>query len=103
MITKLKIRNNSVFLYLTQAMLQLLHIDPENAFFIFTLKEKCLYISKADIELQDSPYVVRISKVGNGWGIYMTRAMLEFIDVNPENDSVEIDIEGEMLLLKKQI
>ena len=103
MITKLTIRNNSTFLYLNQAMIQLLHIIPKDACFLFTYKNNMLYITFAKDDLKDSLYVTKIRKTGSGWGIYMSKSMLEFINVNPETDNVDINIENETIILKKAI
>ena len=102
MITKLTIRNNSVFLYLTQAMLQLMHIVPENAYFIFTLRNKILYITQAKEEEKADSYASKIRKTGSGWGIYMSKSLLEFLDINPETDAINVDIEGNVLIVKKE-
>ncbi len=101
MITKFTIRNNSTFLYLTQAMLQLLHIDPENTCFIFTHKNKVLYISVVRDDKKNSTYVTKIRRTGSGWSIPMTKSLLEFIEVNPETDNINLDIENETIILKK--
>ena len=101
MITKLTLRNNSVFLYLTQAMLQLLHIVPENTYFLFTLKDKTLYITEAKGKEKKKSYASKIRKTGSGWGIYMSKSLLEFIEINPETDNIEVEIENETLILKK--
>ena len=102
MITKLTIRNNSVFIYLTQAMIQLLHIVPENAYFIFTLKNKCLYITEADNNSRELPFATKARKTGSGWGIYLSKSMLEILEINPENDLIDINIEDNVLIVKKE-
>ena len=103
MITKLTIRNNSTFLYLNQAMIQLLHIIPKDASFVFTHKNNMLYITFAKDEIKDSPYVTKIRKTGSGWGIYMSKSMLEFININPETDYVDINIDNETIILQKAV
>ena len=101
MITKLTIRNNSTFLYLTQAMIQLLHIIPKDTYFLFTFKDNLLYITIADEEIKQSPYVTKIRKTGSGWGIYMNKSLLDLLSINPETDNVDINIDKETIILKK--
>ena len=103
MITKLAIRNNSIFIYLTKAMIQLLHIVPENTFFIFTLKNKCLCITEADETSKNMPFATKVRKTGSGWGIYLSKSMVEILDINPETDFIDIDIEDNVLIVKKAL
>ena len=101
MITKFTLRNNSTFLYLTQAMLQLLHIEPEDTYFLFTHKNKILYISVVRDGTKNSTYVTKIRRTGSGWSIPMTKSLLEFIEVSPKTDNIDVDIENETIILKK--
>lgn len=38
---------------------------------------------------------------GNGWAIYVKKAIIELLKVNPEEDYVEILIKDKALLIKK--
>ena len=38
---------------------------------------------------------------GNGWAIFMPKTMLELLEINPEEDKVEMEIEGKVLKITK--
>lgn len=38
---------------------------------------------------------------GNGWAIYVKKAIIELLKINPEEDYVEISIKDNVLLIKK--
>ena len=38
---------------------------------------------------------------GSGWAIFMPKPILELLDINPEEDQVEIEVEGKTLKIKK--
>lgn len=38
---------------------------------------------------------------GNGWALFMPKTLLELLDINPDDDQVEIEIEGKVLKLTK--
>ena len=40
-------------------------------------------------------------KSGNAWVLLMQKAILELLDINPEVDQVELEIEGKVLKVKK--
>ena len=104
MIKKLAIRDNSSFVYLTKPMLQLLRIIPKDAKFLFTIKNKILYIDKvSDEQLSDTDmqFVTKIRKIGSGYGIYMAKSILELIDVNPLEDFVDMTVEEQTIVIKK--
>ena len=42
-----------------------------------------------------------LRKTGGGWSIYMSKSILELMEISPETDYVQIDIESETLILKK--
>ena len=101
MITKLTIRNKSAFIYLTQSMIQLLHIIPQDTCFLFTMNNNMLYIAVANDEIKKNPYVTKIRKTGSGWGIYMNKSLLDLLSINPATDNVDINIDNETIILKK--
>lgn len=38
---------------------------------------------------------------GNGWALFMTKTMLELLDINPEEEQVEIEVIGKVLKVTK--
>ena len=43
----------------------------------------------------------RLMKSGNAWTLLMQKAILELLDINPEVDEVELEIENKVLKVKK--
>ena len=38
---------------------------------------------------------------GSGWALFMPKTILELLDINPETDHVEIEVENKILKVKK--
>ena len=43
----------------------------------------------------------KLIKSGNAWVLVIQKAILELIDINPEIDEVELEVENKMLKVKK--
>ncbi len=43
----------------------------------------------------------KLIKSGNAWVLLMQKAILELLDINPEDDEVELEIENKILKVKK--
>ena len=43
----------------------------------------------------------KFTKIGNSWAMLFTKTMLEMLDINPEEDEVELEIENKVLKVKK--
>ena len=43
----------------------------------------------------------KLSKSGNGWSLFMPKTIIELLDINPEQDHVELEIENKVLKIKK--
>ncbi len=43
----------------------------------------------------------KLSKSGNGWSLFMPKTIIELLDINPEEDQVEIEVEGKTLKVKR--
>lgn len=40
-------------------------------------------------------------KSGNGWALFVPKAILELLKVNPEKDFIEMQLENDVLKIKK--
>lgn len=104
MIKNLSISGNAWHLYLSKPALQLLRFDPEETKLLLSVSNKILHITKiTDEEIKKlvNPLIKNITKKGCGHVIFLSQAILEWIDVNPETDMVDVNIEGESLIVKK--
>jgi len=43
----------------------------------------------------------KLIKSGNAWVLLLQKAILEILDINPEDDEVELEIENKTLKVKK--
>ena len=43
----------------------------------------------------------KLIKSGSAWVLLMQKAILELLDINPEDDEVELEIENKILKVKK--
>ena len=43
----------------------------------------------------------KLFKSGNAWVLLLQKAVLELLDINPETDEVELEIENKVLKVKK--
>lgn len=44
-----------------------------------------------------------LMRTGNGWAIFIPKTILRLIDINPEEDQIELEIENKVLKVKKAI
>ncbi len=104
MIKKLATSGNTWHIYLPKPMLQLLRFDPEKTKVLFTVKNKILYITKIteeEVLKLDNPLVKNLVKKGCGHVIMLSQPVLELIDINPEIDFVDIEVEEQTLIIRK--
>ena len=45
--------------------------------------------------------VKKLSKKNSSWGLYMPNSILELLEIQPDVDSVSIEVEENMLIVKK--
>lgn len=43
----------------------------------------------------------KLFKSGNAWVLLLQKALLELLDINPEEDEVELNVENKVLTVKK--
>ena len=105
MIKRLQFNGDSTYLYLAKPILQLMVADPNETKFIFSVKNKTLYISKieqtTDEKQLKNALVKKAQKNGSGFCIYIPKPVLEIIDIAPEIDMVDVTIEEQTIILKK--
>lgn len=103
MIKKLQYNGDSVYLYLTKTILQLLRANPKEALFLFTINNSCLYIEKIknDVSEYKDALVKKAQKNGSGYCIYIPKSVIELLDINPSCDMVDVSVNNETLIVKK--
>ena len=105
MIKRLQFNGDSSYLYLAKPILQLIVADPKETKFIFSVKNKTLYISKIEQNINENELknalIKKAQKNGSGFCIYIPKPVLEVIDVNPEITNVDVQIEEQTIIIKK--
>ena len=43
----------------------------------------------------------KMYRSGNAWALLIQKAILELLDINPEEDEVELNVENKVLTIKK--
>lgn len=43
----------------------------------------------------------KLYQSGNAWGLLIQKAILQLLDINPEVDEVELEVENKVLKVKK--
>lgn len=44
-----------------------------------------------------------LTKIGNSWALLFTKTIIELLDIDPENDKIEMEVENKVLKIKKSI
>lgn len=92
-------------IHIPKPILRLLNLDPVDAKVLFTTRNKILYVSKIDFENESGKYknalVRRFAKRGGGHALFLAQPVIELIGVDPKVDKVEIEVNDEILTIKK--
>lgn len=43
----------------------------------------------------------KLMRSGNGWGLFLSKTIIELLKIDPEKDFVELEIENNTLKIKK--
>lgn len=44
----------------------------------------------------------KLMRSGNGWALFMSKTIIELLKINPETDFVEMQVENNVLKIKKK-
>lgn len=101
---KLSVSGSGWHIFLNKSILQLLGFVPKHTNVLFTVKNKILYIEAIEpekLEEYKDLHVRKLARSGGGWGLYITNPILELLDINPETDLVEYEVDERILKIKK--
>lgn len=104
MITKLSTAGISWYIYIPKTLFQLTRIEPKTSKVLLTFKKNVLYITKIsdkEIEKLENPLIKKFTKKGTGYGLTLTLPVIKLLNIDPEIDNIDIDIEDETLIIKK--
>lgn len=101
---KLSVSGNGWDIHISKAVLKLVGFNPPESKALFTIKNKILFIENITAEQIDShkDFMVRnFAKSGGGWGLYLPNDVLALLEINPEIDLVDYEVDGRILKIKK--
>lgn len=97
-------QGNGWLLYINKEFCELMGVNKNNQEIAITTYENELIIEKLDLaneENHDFKIIKKVITRGNGFGIYISQALLEILNINPEIDKVNIEIQNAKLTVKK--
>ena len=95
---------NGWALYMPKDVLKLLGYNPQNTYVLMTIEKNVLKITKIEPDDINPDFLIKkFNKNGNGYGLYITNSIIEFLEINPETDKVKYEIEGGELFISKYI
>ncbi|MBP3924456.1 hypothetical protein J6E39_04360 [bacterium] len=101
---QLTTNGNSWHLYIKKPIAQLMGITPDEYTVIINVENKTLYVRKIknnELEQVKDLMHKKLLKRGSGYGLSIQVALLELLEINPEKDMVEFEINGQTLTIKK--
>lgn len=101
---KLKSSGNGWVLYFQKSLLKLLGYKPEEIKILIVAKNNCLYFSplcESEFDRYKNNMVRNFQKSGGGYGIYLPSALIDVLELDPINDYVEVEIDGNKLSVRK--
>lgn len=91
-------------LYLPKPIIKLMGISPSDKYALFNVKDKVLSITKInndEIDKFENFLTRNIRKSGGGRAIFMPLTIIELLEIDPETDLVEYEINDMTLSVKK--
>lgn len=103
MIKTLTARGNGWLLNIPKNVIKLLGLLPDSSKVQLKIKNKVLYVQEIFPDNPDyNKYLVKsLSKKNTSYGIYMANSILDLLDINPETDKIHIEVNDNILIIKK--
>ena len=96
----LAVQGNSWYLYINKSIAQMLGLTSGERKVKITVSGKTLYVDKV-LKDEDDCLIKKLIDRGSGYGLNLPLPILELLDINPEVDLVDINIENNQLIIKK--
>ena len=88
-------------LHIPKPILKLLNINPVDTKVLFEIKNKVLHVTPLDFPFDNEKYknalVKKFTRRGGGYSLFMSQTILELIDIDPELDKAEIEVDDKIL------
>lgn len=97
---------NTWQLYLNKPIAQLIGINKDEYSVLMKIENNILFVEKITnedaLKTKDS-LIKKLIKRGSGFGLNLSLPILELLNINPEEDFVDIEIEGNKLMIKRSL
>ncbi len=91
-------------LYMPKDVLKLLGFNPHETSVLLRMDKNVLKISKIDPdEINQDLLIKKFNKSGNGYGLYISNSIIQFLELNPETDEVKYTIENDVLNITRAV
>ncbi len=100
----LTLNGNSWQLYLNKPISKLAGISSNEFTVLLTVDKNTLYVKKIagnEITKYNNMLVKKLIKRGSGYGLNLPLPILDLLEINPETDMLEIDIDNDKLVIRK--
>mgnify|MGYP001099148151 CR=1 FL=1 len=99
---QLTLAGNSWQLYINKPLAKLLGINEKEFRVLIKIENKTLSVIKVTNEAQCANFLVKkLIKRGAGFGLNLTIPVIELLEINPEVDFLDINIENDKLIIRK--
>lgn len=99
----LQANGNSWQLYINKPLADILGITRENYVVSLVVREKVIHIQLHNNteEISSGMLTKKLIRRGSGYGLNISKPLLEVLEIDPENDVINIDIYENKLVIKK--
>lgn len=96
-------RGNGWLLIIPKLLIKLMGLQPDTSKVQLKIKNKILYVKEIFPDNPDfDKFLVRsLSKKNSSYGLYMPNSILELLEINPEIDQLNLEVEDTILIIKK--
>ncbi|DAA85468.1 TPA: hypothetical protein CPT87_11270 [Candidatus Gastranaerophilales bacterium HUM_5] len=103
---KLKTNGNSWSMYIHKEFSEILGISETNRHVVLVLKKQTLYLQSLAENYKNSQVnflTKKLIKRGSGYGLIFTLPILELLQINPEIDWIDIEVNKKTIKIKKHL
>lgn len=99
----LQANGNSWQLYINKPLADILGITSDNYVISLVVREKVIHIQLHNDaeEVSSGMLTKKLIRRGSGYGLNISKPLLEVLEIDPENDVINIDIYENKLVIKK--
>ena len=91
-------------LYMPKDVLKLLGVNPSETKVLCKMDKNVLKIINTGFEIINQNLLIKkFNKSGNGYGLYISNSIIQFLEINPEVDEVKYVIEDDVLSISKAL